>query len=96
MTHHFTPHAIKISAIKLIDHELLPLDIILDIMEMSCDTLFHVWKLWHETGDMIPHKTSLQGHLRALDYDDIQYLLLLVEQNPDYFLDGILYLLKTN
>ena len=40
--------------------------------------------------------TSLQGCLQALNYDEIQYLLLLVEQNPDYFLDEMLYLLKTN
>ena len=45
------------------------------------------WTCWHETGDVISHKTNLRGRLRALNYDDIQYLLLLVEQNPDYFLD---------
>ena len=96
MPYHFIPRAIKISAIKLHEHELLPLDTILVIMEMSRSTFFRIWKLLHETGDMISHKTSLRGRLWALNYDDIQYLLLLVEQNPDYFLDEMLYLLKTN
>ena len=96
MPYHFIPRAVKISALKLYEHELLPLDTILDVMEMSHSTFFRVWKLWRDTGDVISHKASLRGHLRALNYDDIQYLLLLIEQNPDYFLDEMLYLLKTN
>jgi transposase len=31
-----------------------------------------------------------------LDYNDVEYLLCLVDQSPDYFLDELLYLLKTN
>jgi hypothetical protein len=31
-----------------------------------------------------------------LDYNDVEYLLCLIDQNPDYFLDRRLYLLKTN
>jgi transposase len=96
MPYHFIPRAVKISAMKLYERELLPLDTILDVMEMSRSTFFRVRKLWRETGDVISHKASLRGRLRALNYDDIQYLLLLVEQNPDYFLDEMLYLLKTN
>ena len=96
MPYHFIPRAVKISAMKLYEHELLPLDTILDVMEMSRSTFFRVRKLWRETGDVISHKTSLQGCLRALNYNDVQYLLLLIEQNPDYFLDELLYLLTTN
>jgi transposase len=81
---------------KLYERELLPLDTILDVLEMSRSTFFRVRKLWRETGDVISHKTSLRGRLRALNYNDIQYLLLLIEQNPDYFLDELLYLLTTN
>lgn len=31
-----------------------------------------------------------------LDHDDVGYLLQLVQQNPDYFLDELLHLLSTN
>ena len=40
-------------------------------------------------------KTHL-GRPRLLDHNDIQYLLALVHNNPDYFLDELLDLLKTN
>jgi transposase len=55
-------------------------------------------KLWRETGDVVnrqPGKTS-RGRLRALDREDIDCLLRLVKQNPDYFLDELMHLLKTN
>jgi hypothetical protein len=41
-------------------------------------------------------KKTLLGRPRILDYDDIHYLLVLVCDNPDYFLDELLDLLKTN
>jgi len=81
---------------KLHERELLDLDTILDVMEMSCSTFFRVQKLWCETGDVISPKASLRGRLRTLNYNDVQYLLVLIEQNPDYFLDELLYLLTTN
>ena len=96
MPYHFIPRAVKISAMKLHERELLDLDTILDVMEMTRSTFFRVQKLWRETGDVISPKASLRGRLRILNYDDIQYLLVLIEQNPDYFLDELLYLLKTN
>jgi hypothetical protein len=34
--------------------------------------------------------------MRNLDYTDLQYLLQLIRENPDYFLDELLHLLKTN
>jgi hypothetical protein len=38
----------------------------------------------------------LQGRLRTLDHNDVQYLLYLIQENLDYFLDELLHLLKTN
>ena len=96
MPYHFIPRAVKISAIKLHERELLDLDTILDVMEMSRSTFFHVQNLWRETGNIISPKASLRGCLQTLNYDDVQYLLVLIEQNPDYFLDELLYLLTTN
>ncbi|KAN0109697.1 hypothetical protein V8E52_009043 [Russula decolorans] len=52
--------------------------------------------LWRETGDIIRPIRSLQGRLRTLDHNDVQYLLYLIQENPDYFLDELLHLLKTN
>jgi len=96
MPYHFIPHVVKISVMKLHEHELLDLDTILDVMEMSHSTFFCVQKLWCETGDIISPKASLQGCLPTLNYDDVQYLLVLIKQNPNYFLNELLYLLKTN
>ncbi|KAG2069512.1 hypothetical protein BDR04DRAFT_1021191, partial [Suillus decipiens] len=51
-----------------------------------------------ETGDVVnpqPNRT-LCGHLHVLDCEDIDCLLCLVRQNPNYFLDEFMHLLKTN
>ena len=47
-------------------------------------------------GDVVNPKPTLRGCTHLLDVDDLQYLLRLVRQNPDYFLDELLHLLKTN
>jgi hypothetical protein len=39
---------------------------------------------------------SLRGWLRILNNKDVHFLLQLIQQNPDYFLDELLSLLKTN
>jgi hypothetical protein len=53
-------------------------------------------KLWRETGDVINNPPVLRGRYRTLHYTNIHYLLQLICQNPDYFLDELLKLLKTN
>jgi hypothetical protein len=45
---------------------------------------------------VIKPSQSLHGQLCLLDRDDVDYLLRLINQNLDYFLDELLYLLKTN
>src|SRR5437016_754774 len=47
-------------------------------------------------GDVVSETQSLSGRLRTLEYGDILYLQYLIEENPDYFLDELLHLLKTN
>jgi transposase len=86
----------KIAAIRLYEHELLDLDDILECCCFSRRTWFRILKLWRETGVVVPPRQSLCGRLRLLDHDDVEYLLCLIRQNPDYFLDELLYLLKTN
>lgn len=72
---------------------LLPLENILLAVGFSESTFYQILALWNETGDVVkPQKTHL-GHPQSLDYDDIKYLLILVRDNPNYFLDEFLGLL---
>jgi hypothetical protein len=50
-------------------------------------------KLWRQTGDA---NQSLCGCICILDSEVVDYLLCLVRQNPGYFLDELLHLLKMN
>jgi hypothetical protein len=83
----------KIAAIRLFEHHLLPLEDILDCCGFLEHTWYHILKLWNETGDVIKLGKTQHG---ILDKEDVQYLLRLVQQNPEYFLDELLHLLKTN
>jgi transposase len=87
---------IKLAAIRLYEHDLLVLDDICDCCGLSLRTFYRILKLWRETGNITKPKKPFRGHpRRVLDYDDVQYLLCLVQDNPDYFLDKLLHLLKT-
>ena len=87
---------VKIAAVRLYERELLDLEDILDCCGFSRRTWFRIWRLWRETGDVVPEKKTIQGHVRHLDHEDLDYLLELIRDNPDYFLDELLYLLATN
>ena len=87
---------VKIAAIKLYKQDILTLDDILACCGFSESTFYRILKLWRETGDVVHPLRSLQGRPRTLDHDDVQYLLCLIQENPDYFLDELLHLLKTN
>ncbi|KAF8185981.1 hypothetical protein BJ912DRAFT_852517 [Pholiota molesta] len=87
---------VKIAAIRLYERELLDTDNILDCCGFSRSTWFRILKLWRETGDVVPEAQSIRGRVRHLDQEDISYLLKLIADNPDYFLDKLLHLLETN
>ncbi|KAA1466970.1 hypothetical protein DENSPDRAFT_762824, partial [Dentipellis sp. KUC8613] len=87
---------VKLAAIRIWQRNLLTLDQILDCLDFSERTWYRVLKLWRETGDVIRPSLSLRGRLHVLDHDDVHYILELVRDNPDYFLDELLYLLDTN
>ncbi|KAF8968728.1 hypothetical protein BDZ97DRAFT_1755026 [Flammula alnicola] len=87
---------VKIAAIRLYERELLDLEDILDCCGFARRTWFRILKLWRETGDVIPESQSIRGRVRNLDQEDLAYLLELIRDNPDYFLDELLYLLDTN
>ena len=58
--------------------------------------IYRILKLWRETGGVICPSRSLQGRLWDLNHNDVQYLVCLIQQNPNYFLDELLCLLRTN
>ncbi|KAG2064852.1 hypothetical protein BDR04DRAFT_1109504 [Suillus decipiens] len=53
-------------------------------------------KLWRDTGDVINQPRTACGCVHHLDHEDIDYLLQLVCDNPDYFLDELIDLTQTN
>jgi len=87
---------VKLAAIRLHELDLLSLEDILQCVGFSERTFYRILALWRETGDVVKPKKTHLGRPRSLDYDDLQYLLILVCDNPDYFLDELLDLLKTN
>jgi transposase len=86
---------VKIAAIQLSERQLLLLNDILLCCGFSRSTFFRILKLWRETGDVV-HERVVYGRYRTLHQTDIHYLLQLIRQNPDYFLDELLRMLKTN
>lgn len=87
---------VKLAAIRLYERDLLPLDDILDCVGFSERTFYRILALWRDTGDVVKHTYGTPGRPRALHFDDVYYLLRLIQQRPDWFLDELLGLLKTN
>ncbi|KAG2064812.1 hypothetical protein BDR04DRAFT_1234870 [Suillus decipiens] len=87
---------VKRAAIHLSEHNLLSLQDILDCCGFSEWTWYRIMKLWRDTGDVINQPRTGRGRVRHLDREDIDYLLQLVRDNPDYFLDELVDLTQTN
>ncbi|KAF8229952.1 hypothetical protein L208DRAFT_1155431, partial [Tricholoma matsutake] len=88
---------VKIAALNLYENDTLPLSDILACAGFSECTFYRVLKLWRETGDVVSHQHgNCIGQPRLLHYDDIQYLLHLVQHRPDWFLNEFPKLLKHN
>ena len=88
-------HDVKIAAVQLSEWQLLHLNDILLCCGFSQSTFFRILKLWQETGDVIKEQ-AVYGCYRTLHQTNIHYLLQLIHQNPNYFLDELLCKLKTN
>ena len=86
----------KMAAIRLHDNGQLELQTILDCCGFSERTWYRILRLFRETGNIVATGPNRRGRLRTLDTNDLDYLLRLVQQNPDYFLDELLDLLTTN
>jgi len=89
---------VKLAAMKLYDGGFLPLDDILDCVGFSERTFDRIHALWVATGDVVKHRFGppTQGRPRILHVDDVDYLVRLIQQRPDWFLDELLNLLETN
>jgi hypothetical protein len=96
MVYHTIHCDVKITAIQLAEQQLLPLNDILLCCGISQCTFYRIKKLWQETGNVIGDPQVQCGRYRTLHHTDIHYLLQLIHQNPDYFLDELLHLLETN
>jgi len=87
---------LKLAAVCFHQHNLLPLDNILDCLQISESTFYCVLRLWNETGDVVRHTFGIRGRPRILHFNDIDYLKRLIRHRPDWFLDELLHLLQTN
>jgi len=88
---------VKLAAIRLYERNIFPLSDLLDIVGFSKRTFYRIQRLWEDTGDVVQHNPNQKhGPSRLLLYDDIQYLLSLIRFRPDWFLDELLDLLRTN
>ncbi|KAG1840111.1 hypothetical protein C8R48DRAFT_573902, partial [Suillus tomentosus] len=70
---------VKYAAINLYEHNMLSLEQIPDCVGFSESTFWRVRKLWQET-DVVQHNYGAAGRPQALHFDDINYLIRLVNQ----------------
>ncbi|KAG1741264.1 hypothetical protein EDB19DRAFT_1615180, partial [Suillus lakei] len=87
---------LKLAAVNLFEHNLLTIRQIVDCVGFSERTFWRIMKLWRETGDVVRHNTGLPGQPRSLHFEDVSYLLRLVNHRPDWFLDELLGMLESN
>ena len=90
------PREVKEAAILLYEGNVLPLAVILDYLPLSRATFFRVYAIWRATGDVVHPMNGLRGRPSIFHFSDIDYLKLLIEHRPNWFLDELLYLLETN
>ncbi|KIK14883.1 hypothetical protein PISMIDRAFT_116270 [Pisolithus microcarpus 441] len=97
MVFHAISHNMKLAAIHLYKHGLVDFLDILEVCDMSSCTFYQILKLWQETGDVMkPLDKNKWGWPCLLDCEDIEYLVQLICQKPNYFLNELLHLLQTN
>ncbi|KAI5894903.1 Homeodomain-like protein, partial [Schizophyllum commune] len=87
---------LKLAAVKLYDAGHMIVEDICDCVGFSTRTFSRIHRLWTETGDVVKHKHGIPGRRRELMLDDVMYLLRLVRQRPDWFLEELADLLREN
>jgi len=87
---------VKIAAMKLYEDAHLSKETIIDCVGFSESTFWRILKLWRETGDVVTPLCATRGRPRLLHYDDVDYLVRLIEHRPAWFLDELAELLDSN
>lgn len=87
---------VKLAVVHLIQQDILSVEQIADVCDVSRHTIYRVLKIFNETGDVVKPRVELSGWPCILQHDDIDYFLHLLCHNPDYFLDELLTLLESN
>ena len=59
-------------------------------------TFDRIHALWVRTGNVGQHNFGALGGPHALQFDDVDCLLWLIHQRPDWLLDELQFLLQTN
>ena len=87
---------LKLAAIRLYEGDILELHDILDCLRISQRTFFRIWKLWNKTGNVVNRNIGARRCPRIFAYEDIKYLRRVIRHRPDWFLDELDFLLRTN
>lgn len=87
---------VKIAAMKLYEDAHMSKDNIIHCVGFSESTFWCTLKLWRETGDVVTPLCATHGCPRLLLYDDVDYLVRLIEHHPTWFLDEFSEMLDSN
>ena len=82
---------VKLAAVRLYERGLLDLPDILDCVGFSRATFFQV-----HMGNVVKESSMYRGRRHKLNFEDLTYLVSLVNHRPDWFLDKLLGLLEHN
>ncbi|KAH6904187.1 hypothetical protein BKA70DRAFT_1037388, partial [Coprinopsis sp. MPI-PUGE-AT-0042] len=96
MVYRHIPAELKYSAIRIYNANALTVDQICYFLHMSESTFWRALRLWRETGYVVERRNSTRGRPRCLHFDDLHYLLRVIQHRPSLFLDELQHLLSTN
>ncbi|KAL5496013.1 hypothetical protein ACEPAH_3106 [Sanghuangporus vaninii] len=85
----FIPIALKATVVKMrFSRHICPRDISY-LLDMPLSTVYHILKVWSETGLYEKEKSLPRGRPRLLSYDDTRLLCGTLELRNDYYLDEL-------
>ena len=96
MVFHFISPDIKCTAMGIYENGLMDLPNIVDCLDMSESTFFHALRLYRETGNVEHPRSTTCCRPWKLHFDDLTYMIALINHRPDWFLDELLGLFDTN
>ena len=96
MVFRFISPNVKCAAIRIYKNGLMDLPDILDCLDMSESTFFCALRLYWETGNIERPRSTTCSRPRKVHFDNLTYMIALINHRPDWFLDELLGLLDTN